>query len=111
FLPPDWSALVNGAAQNFQIAMFGSLGGDEVRNAAHFIDEKSRVGTARAKRVFNDHFPLFDPESQTTIPQQEKTYDDPLLHSTRQFSSRQLRVLVTYLSSINAAVGVSCAQS
>ena len=111
FLPADWSALDSVAAADFLIGVFGSFGGDEVRNAALFFDVKSRVGTARAKRVFNDHFPLFDPESPTTIPQQEKTYDDPLLHSTRQFSSRQLRVLETYLSSINAAAGVSSAQT
>jgi len=69
------------------------------------------VKTARAKRVFNDHFPLFDPQSPVTIPQQEKTYDDPLAHSTRPFSSRQLKVLEKYLPSINAAAGVSTAQA
>jgi len=49
--------------------------------------------------------------SPVTIPQLEKSYDDPLAHSTRPFSSRQLKVLEKYLSSINAAAGVSTAQA
>ncbi len=111
FLPADWSALDSVAAADFLIGVFGSFGGDEVRNAAFFFDVKSRLRKARAKRVFNDHFPLFDPQSPTTIPQLEKTFDDPLLHSTRQFSSRQLKTLEKYLPSINAAAGVSSAQA
>ncbi len=111
FLPADWSALDSVAAADFLIGVFGSFGGDEVRNAAFFFDVKSRLRKSRAKRVFNDHFPLFDPQSPTTIPQLEKTFDDPLLHSTRQFSSRQLKVLAKYLPSINAAAGVSAAQA
>src|SRR5206468_9715262 len=93
------------------IGVFGSFGGDEVRNAAFFFDLKSRVHKARAKRVFNDHFPLFDDQSPTTIPQLEKTYDDPLRHSTRAFSSRQLKILQKYLPSIYAAAGVSTMQA
>ena len=60
FLPADWSALDSVAAADFLIGVFGSFGGDEVRNAAFFFDVKSHVHKARAKRVFNDHFPLFD---------------------------------------------------
>ena len=111
FLPADWTAQDTVAGADFLIGVFGAFGGDEVRNAAFFFDVKSRLRRARAKRVFNDHFPLFDPQSPVTIPQLEKTYDDPLAHSTRPFSSRQLKVLEKYLSSINAAAGVSTAQA
>ena len=111
FLPADWTAQDTVAGADFLIGVFGAFGGDEVRNAAFFFDVKSRLRKARAKRVFNDHFPLFDPQSPVTIPQLEKTYDDPLAHSTRPFSSRQLKVLEKYLSSINAAAGVSTAQA
>src|SRR5437879_4016612 len=111
FLPADWTAQDTVAGADFLIGVFGAFGGDEVRNAAFFFDVKSRLKRARAKRVFNDHFPLFDPQSPVTIPQLEKTYDDPLAHSTRPFSSRQLKVLEKYLSSINAAAGVSTAQA
>src|SRR5207253_9510388 len=65
----------------------------------------------RARRVFNDHVPLFDPGSAVTIPQLEKTYDDPLARSARRFSSRQLKVLERYLPSIYAAAGVQSAQT
>src|SRR5437879_3082386 len=111
FLPADWTAQDTVAGADFLIGVFGAFGGDEVRNAAFFFDVKSRLRKARARRVFNDHFPLFAPQSPVTIPQLEKTYDDPLAHSTRPFSSRQLKVLEKYLSSINAAAGVSTAQA
>src|SRR5438552_3743317 len=111
FLPADWTAQDTVAGADFLIGVFGAFGGDEVRNAAFFFDVKSRLRRARAKRVFNDHFPIFDPQSPVPIPMTEKTYDDPLAHSTRPFSSRQLKVLEKYLSSINAAAGVSTAQA
>jgi len=111
FLPDDWTALDTVAAADFLIGVFGAFGGDEVHDAAFFFDVKSRLGRARAKRVFNDHFPLFDPQSPVTIPQLEKTFDDPLRHSTRPFSSRQLRVLEQYLPSLNAAAGLSSAEA
>src|SRR5207245_11374736 len=85
------------------------LRGRQVANAAFFCDVEARRRRARARRVLDDHFPLFDGQSPTTIPQMEKTYDDPLRHSTRPFSSRQLRVLEKYLPSINAAAGLSSA--
>jgi acyl-homoserine lactone acylase PvdQ len=111
FLPDDWSPLDSVAAADFLIGVFGAFGGDEVRNAAFFFDVKSRLRRSKAKRVFNDHFPLFDDQSPTTVPQLEKTYDDPLSHSTRRFSSRQLKTLEKYLPSIYAAAGVSQAQA
>ncbi|TMA50327.1 MAG: penicillin acylase family protein, partial [Deltaproteobacteria bacterium] len=111
FLPDDWTAPDSVAAADFLIGVFGSFGGDEVRNAAFFFDVASRVGRAKARRVFDDHFPLFDDQSPTTIPQLEKTFDDPLRRSTRRFSSRQLRVLKQYLPSIDRAAGVAVAQA
>ena len=111
FLPADWTVLDTVAAAEFLIGVFGAFGGDEVHNAAFFFDVKSRLRRAKAKRVFDDHFPLFDPQSPTTIPQTEKTYDDPLRHSTRRFSDRQLKFLEKYLPSINAAAGLSGAQA
>ncbi|TMA51897.1 MAG: penicillin acylase family protein, partial [Deltaproteobacteria bacterium] len=111
FLPADWTALDTVAAAEYLVGVFGAFGGDEVHNAAFFFDVKSRLRRTRAKHVFDDHFPLFDPQSPTTIPQLEKTYDDPLRHSTRPFAGRQLRLLERYLPSINAAAGLSSAQA
>src|SRR5207244_11621141 len=105
FLPADWTALDTVAAAEYLVGVFGAFGGDEVHNAAFFFDVKSRLRRPRAKHVFDDHFPLFDPQSPTTIPQLEKTYDDPLRQIGRPFASRQLRLLERYLPSINAAAG------
>src|SRR5262249_31332051 len=94
-----------------ELGLFGVFGGDEVRNAAFYFDVRSRVGRPRAKRIFDDHFPLFDDQSPTTIPQQELTIDDPMRKRARRFSSRQLKLLEHYLPSIDAAAGVSAAQA
>src|SRR4029453_196343 len=85
FEPEDWSALDSVAAAEYLTGVFGVFGGDEVRNAAFFFDVKSRVGKGRPKKIFLDHFPLFPPESPTTIPQGELQFDDPLRHTTRAF--------------------------
>ena len=111
FLPDDWTALDSVAAADYLIGVFGSFGGDEVRNAAFFFDVAGRIGRGKARRVFEDHFPLFDDQSPTTIPQLEKTFDDPLRHSTRRFATRQLRVLKQYLPSIDRAAGLAVAQA
>jgi len=111
FLPDDWTALDSVAAADYLIGVFGSFGGDEVHNAAFFFDVASRIGRGKARRVFEDHFPLFDDQSPTTIPQLEKTFDDPLRHSTRRFATRQLRVLKQYLPSIDRAAGLAVAQA
>ena len=111
FLPDDWTVLDSVAAADYLIGVFGSFGGDEVHNAAFFFDVASRIGRGKARRVFDDHFPLFDDQSPTTIPQLEKTFDDPLRHSTRRFATRQLRVLQQYLRSIDRAAGLAAAQA
>src|SRR6185295_8537080 len=110
FTPDDWTVLDSVAAGDFQVGVFGAFGGDELRNAAFFFDVKSRLGKGKAKKVFNDHFPLFDPQSPTTIPQQEMTYTDPLVATTKQFSGRQLRAIEPYLPSINLATGMVAAE-
>jgi len=111
FTPDDWTVLDSVAAGDFQVGVFGAFGGDEVRNAAMYFDVKIRIGQSKAKKVFDDHFPLFDPQSPTTIPQQEATYTDPLGTTTKRFSSRQLRLLQRYLPSIDRAAGVAAAQA
>ncbi|HJQ84214.1 MAG TPA: penicillin acylase family protein [Candidatus Binatia bacterium] len=111
FVPDFWSALDSVAAADFLIGVFGAFGGDEVRNAAFFFDVKSRLRRGKAKRVFDDHFPLFDDQSPTTIPESEQTFDDPLRQSARRFASRQLRTLEQYLPSIYAAAGVAAAEA
>lgn len=109
--PDDWSVLDSVAVADLEIGLFGVFGGDEVRNAALYFDVKGRLGRAKAKRIFDDHFPLFDPQSPSTIPEQELTFNDPLRTTARRFSSRQMRLLEQYLPSINAAAGVSAMQA
>jgi penicillin amidase len=111
FQPADWTVLDSAAAAEFLTGVFGVFGGDEVRNAAFYFDVMSRVGRGKAKKIFNDHFPLFHAESPTTIPQLEQVFVDPLRTSTRLFFGRQLRVLERYLPSINRAAGVTVAEA
>src|SRR5205823_14902920 len=68
FLPDDWTALDSVAAADYLIGVFGSFGGDEVHNAAFFFDVAGRIGRGKARRVFEDHFPLFADQSPTTLP-------------------------------------------
>src|SRR5262245_8858557 len=66
FLPDDWTVLDSAAVAVLELGLFGVFGGDEVRNAALYFDVKARLGRPRAKRIFDDHFPLFDDQSPTT---------------------------------------------
>jgi acyl-homoserine lactone acylase PvdQ len=111
FQPEDWTVLDSAAAAEFLTGVFGVFGGDEVRNAAFFFDVKSRVGRGRAKKIFNDHFPLFHAESPTTIPQLEQAFVDPLRTSSRLFRGRQLQVLEQHVDSIYRAAGVTVAEA
>ena len=111
FLPDDWTALDSVAAGDFLIGVFGSFGGDEVRNASFFFDLADRIRRGKAKRVFDDHFPMWDPESPTTIPQTEASYDDPLRQTFRRLSGKQRRILERYVPSIHRAAGVVDAEA
>ncbi len=111
FTPDDWTVLDSIAAGDFQVGVFGAFGGDEVRNAAFYLDVKRRLGKGKAKKIFDDHFPLFDPQSPTTIPQTEATFDDPLAHTAKRFSGRQLKLVDQFAASIDRAAGVAAAQA
>jgi acyl-homoserine lactone acylase PvdQ len=106
FLPDDWTVVDSAAVADLEIGLFGVFGGDEVRNASLFFDVARRLRRGKAKRVFDDHFPLFDDQSPTTIPQTEQTFSDPLRASTKRFAGRQMRVLAQHVSSIDRAAGV-----
>ena len=73
------------------------------------LEETAPGGDGGTHTYISIKFPLFDDQSPTTIPQLEKTFDDPLRHSTRRFATRQLRVLQQYLPSIDRAAGLAAA--
>lgn len=111
FLPDDWAVTDSVAVADYEMGAFGAFGGDEVRNAAFFFDVASRVKKGKAKKIFTDHFPLFDPQSPTTIPQAEQTFDDPLAHTTKRFASKQMKLLERFLPSVYRAAGLAVSEA
>jgi penicillin G amidase len=102
FFPAPWNSADLTAAAVLLNRAF-AVGGNEVDNAAFYLQLVDAFGQSKGQGIFNDFFWITDPAAPTTIPFASGHYDAPPTGAVQRFNADQISAVTNYASQIEAA--------
>jgi acyl-homoserine lactone acylase PvdQ len=103
FDPKPWTSADLTAAVVLIMKGFGTSGGDEIDNAAFYLQLRNEFSQSKARGIFDDFFWISDPDTPTTVPPASHSYSVPPTGKFSRYNAKQMAAVNQWATQIEAA--------